>query len=55
MQMERRSKRALERPIRRIKRNKEKARRYTIRKGIDKKIIAHYHKKFLEEQLLNEM
>ena len=44
----RRSKRAIERPIRRIKRQKEKARRYTIKHGIDKKIIAHY-KKYMEE------
>lgn len=43
-----RSKRAIGRPIRRIKRLKEKARRYTIKHGIDKKIIAHY-KKYLEE------
>lgn len=44
----RRSRRAIERPIRRIKRRIEKARRYTIKKGIDKKIIAHY-KKYMEE------
>jgi hypothetical protein len=43
-----RSKRAIGRPIRRIKRLKEKARRYTIKHGIDKKIIAHY-KKYWEE------
>jgi hypothetical protein len=43
-----RSMRSLMRPIRRIKRQKEKARRYTIKHGIDKKIIAHV-KKYLEE------
>ena len=47
-QKRRRSRRAIERPIRRIKRLKEKARRYTIKHGIDKKIIAHV-KKYLEE------
>lgn len=40
--------RAINRPIRRIMRLKEKARRYILKNGIDKKIIAHY-KKFLEE------
>lgn len=44
----RRSKRAIGRPIRRIKRRIEKARRYTIKNGIDRKIIAHV-KKYLEE------
>lgn len=44
----RRSKKAVGRPIRRIKRRIEKARRYTIKHGIDKKIIAHV-KKYLEE------
>lgn len=43
-----RSKRAIERPIRRIMRLKEKARRYTIKNGIDKKIITHF-KKYMEE------
>ena len=42
------SERAIGRHIRRIKRHKEKARRYTIKNGIDKKIIAHV-KKYLEE------
>lgn len=42
------SRKALERPMRRIKRQKEKARRYTIKNGIDKKIIAHF-KKYMEE------
>lgn len=42
------SRKALERPMRRIKRQKEKARRYTIKHGIDKKIIAHF-KKYMEE------
>lgn len=44
----RRSMRAIGRPIRRIKRLKEKARRYTIKNGIDKKIIANC-KKYMEE------
>lgn len=44
----RRSKRAIERPIRRIMRLNEKHRRYILKNGIDKKIIAHY-KKFMEE------
>lgn len=44
----RRSMRAIDRPIRRIMRLKEKARRYCLKNGIDKQIIAHY-KKFLEE------
>lgn len=43
-----RSRRAIERPIRHIMRLKEKARRYTIKNGIDKKIITHF-KKYMEE------
>ena len=44
----RRSIRAIGRPIRRIKRLKEKSRRYIIKNGIDKKIIAHV-KNYMEE------
>ena len=43
-----RSKRAIGRPIGRIKRRIEKARRYTIKHGIDRKIIDNV-KKYLEE------
>lgn len=43
-----RSRRAIGRPIRRMKRLKEKYRRCILKNGIDKKIIANY-KKFLEE------
>lgn len=43
-----RSKRAIGRPIRRIMRLKEKHRRYLLKNGIDKKIIANV-KKYMEE------
>lgn len=47
--MKRRSRRAIGRPIKRMKRLKEKYRRCILKNGIDKKIIANC-KKYMEER-----
>ena len=45
-----RSQKAIGRPIRRVKRKIEKARRYTIKSGVGEKIIQFVHQKVKEMQ-----